>query len=308
MTPADLLLHWVSSFPELRVARVRAAAERLHEPPARIDPADPRSLVYRHRLWRLAGNLLRLGHVEQAPLERWRTVPPTVVWCSDEQGYLCGARSKDVRDRFGHARGVSVAPPASQYNAPEVWSVSGDCAAVAEAAASAGVHITPERGADLLAALPPLSDQLSAAPTDGLPDSVERLDVEAKRRADRWKPFASGSADTVGLYRTRRSPRHYYFRQAVDAPVVRLDTPERRVGAVWQIAGARRSLQYCRSGRVLRMPAVGFGLPLLVDRGLILASGRLPTWADGGWEYHDVGLNRADDAARILGLRIEVSP
>jgi hypothetical protein len=307
MTPGDLLLRWVSSFSELRVARVRSAAERLHEPPAPIDPTDPRMKVYLRRARGLAENLLRLGHVEQASLERWRTVPPTLVWCSGGRAFLCGARSDDVREWLVRAPGVTTAL-APQDNAPEVWLVSGDRGAVAKSAAAVGVHFTLERGGDLLAALPPLNDELALASSEGLPDVVERWNLEAKRRVDRWKLVVSGSAGLAGLYRTRQLPRHYYFRRSVDAPVVRLDTPERRLGAAWRIASTRLSLGYCRSRMVFFVPSIGFGVPLLMDRGLILASGRLPAWAGGGWDYFDIDLRRATDAARILGLRIEVSP
>ncbi len=306
MTYADLLLRWVSSFTELRVARVRSAAERLHEPPAPIDPADPRMLVYRRRARWLAQNLLRLGHVEEASLERWRTVPPTLVWCSGGRGFLCGARSDDVRERLVRAPGVTMTL-LPQHNAPEVWLVSGDRGTVAEAAVAASVHFAPERGGDLLAALSPLKDELARASSEGLPDAVERWNLEARRPVDRWKSVSGGSAGLAGLYRTRQLPRHYYFRRSPGAPVVRLDTPERRLAAAWRIASTRLSLGYCRSRLIFFVPSIGFGLPLLMDRGLILASGRLPTWADGAWAYFDIDPRRATDTARILGLKIKVS-
>jgi hypothetical protein len=233
-------------------------------------------------------------------------VPPTLVWHSGGRGFLCGARSDDIRERLVRAPGVTTAM-LPQHNAPEVWLVSGDRAAVKEAASAAGFHFAPERGGDLLAALPPLKVELARASPEGLPDLVERWNLDAKRRIDRWKSVSAGSAGLAGLYRTRRHPIQYYFRRSSDVPVVRVDPLERHLAAAWGIASTRLSLGYHRSRLILFVPSIGFRLPLLLDRGLILASGRLPARANGGRIYFDIDQRRATDAARILGLKLEVT-
>ncbi len=300
MTPADRLLLWVSSFTELRIARIRAAAKRLLAPSASTDSTGPP----KYGEMRLAGNLLRLGHVEQVNSERWRTVPPTLVWGSDDRGFLCGARSETIRERLSRASGLTAELPMMQNDAPAVWLFSGNVADAKEAALATGIAFARERGGCLLASLPSLADVLASAPEGGLPDVIERWDVSARRRIDRWKPLR-GAPGLDGLYRTQRPPRQYYFRDSVGAPVQRLDTRERQVAAAYRIAGERWSLRHHRSRRVLWVPAVGFGMPLLVDRGLILASGRLPVWASAGWEYDEIDFQRAADVARLLDVRME---
>jgi len=48
-----------------------------------------------------------------------------------------------------------------------------------------------------------------------------------------------------------------------------------------------------------------FGLPLLVDRALILASGRLPLFDQQGWTYSNIDPERARQVARVAGARLE---
>ncbi len=303
MKPADQVLTWVSAFRELRIARVRSAAGRLLQSPATPADFDPRA-GYRRWAFRLAYNLLRLGHVEQANRERWRVVPPVLVWDARGRAILYGARTQHIRERLTKARGLTASPPSTQFNAPEIWAFSGDAADVESAAQGEGVVFALERGGDLLAALPPLADELASAPERTLPDDLERWDFLAKR----WSRAPMGSLDLDGLFRTRRLPSDYFFRAEIHSPAIGLESPDLRKAAAWRLAVARSYLRYDASRMTLTVPAIGFGLPLLVDRGLILASGRLPERTPDGWEYQNIDARRAGNAARILNLRLEVLP
>jgi hypothetical protein len=84
---------------------------------------------------------------------------------------------------------------------------------------------------------------------------------------------------------------------------VRLDSPERRSAAAWSLVPDKH-LGYSPRVRELMLPAIGFGLPLLIERALILSSGRLPELRDGDWKYCEVDPERAQHVARIVGARL----
>jgi hypothetical protein len=306
MSRGDLLLRWASCYQELRAARVQAAAERLCAPPVSMERDDPRMAPYLRAAKRLMRNLVRMGHLEELASDRFRTVPPTLVAQEGDRFLVTGARSEALREQLARTTGASVLPAAPQHEGPAVWQVVGNQDVVASAANAIGLTVTRDRGAELLASLPCLIDTLAGAPSEGIPDKTERWTPDAPIGRPRWRrTTADGHAP--GLYRTVRKPHQWYLRPAEAAPTTRLNTPERRVAAAWLLLRDKVRLEYARDARVLSVPAIGFGLPLLVDRALILASGRLPEWRSRHWDYFDIDPERARHVARILGARIEVS-
>lgn len=303
MSPGDLLLRWVSCYRELRTARVQGAAERLCVPPVLLDRDDPRRKRYVRSARRLTRNLLRLAHVEEAGSDRLLTVPPSIVSIAAGRFLLVGARSEAIVEGLCGARGVTGMPPLPQPDGPAVQCISGTEDSVIVAAERLKLTYVRDRGGELLASLPPLSDTLTAAPQEGIPDRTERWEPDAAIGRPRWTRTRSDSHEP-GVYRTLRMPHQWYLSPPHGGPPLRLDTPERRVAAAWKVLSKKR-LAYSPGRRELSVPATGFGLPLLVDRALILTSGRLPGFGARGWTYFEIDPERAHHVARIVGAPLE---
>jgi len=304
MTPGDLLLGWASCYPEHRIARVQAAAQRLRPPPVEYPKDDPRRARYLNQAKRLMWNLQRLAHVERHKPDRFRVVPPAIV--STEQGrhHLVGARDGALIEELRKAMGPSLIR-GSQIDAPSVLSFEAGEAKVADIAARLKIAQIRDRGLDVLASLPPLSGLLPGAPPESLPERCERREWEsAGNRFGRWTRVSPGTSEP-GLYRTIHKPRHWYLVPRDGGPTLRLDTFERRAAAAWSLAGDKVIRHHRESGD-LRIPPMPFGLPLLADRALILASGRLPTFDfQQGSIYSRIDPARARQVARVVGARVE---
>jgi len=303
MSPGDLLLRWVSCYRELRKPRVQAAAERLFGPPVDLQAEDPRRASYVRTARRLTRNLLRLAHVEEFGADRLLTVPPTIVSLEGGRHILVGARSESMLERLAAERGVSLLPPLPQPNAPHALTLAGEEGALVAAAEKHGITFIRDRSGEVLASLPRLSALLPTAPQEGLPEQCERWEPGSAKRPSRWTRVRS-EGRVPGIYRSLRKPHQWYLAPADGGPTVRLDTPERRSAAAWSLVRDKR-LGYSPQGRELVLPAINFGLPLLVDRALMLASGRLPELRDGAWKYFEVDPERAQHVARIVGARLE---
>lgn len=305
MSRGDLLLRWVSCFAEIRTARLQAAAERLHTPPVPMSRDDPRMGPYIRAAKRLTRNLLRLGHVEEQSKERYCIVPPTLVSLASGRHLLIGARSNALLGEYAMAPGVTVPPVGPQREAPSVWYLAGSDEVIRDASETLGIMVCRDRWGEVLASLPPLADMLAKAPIEGTPDCLHRWNPKAECYRALWQKVKS--AAEVGIYRTVRKPHQWFFRPAAGAETVRLDTPERRVAAAWRLLRGETRIIYDRDNQSLAIPACGFSVPLLVDRGLIMSSGRLPKWQCRHWIYHDIDPWRARHVSRILGAKLEVT-
>lgn len=251
-------------------------------------------------------NLLRLGHLEELTTSRLRTVPPTIISQADNRHLVLGARTIAVREGLSRFPGLSVLPTVSQREGPAVWHVAGSDEAVAAGATALGLTVARDRGTDLLASLPCLADTLGGAPLEAIPDKTEKWNPDATFKQKRWlRTRADGH--TPGVYRTLRKPHQWFFRPVEGASTIRLNAPELRVAAAWLLVRGKVRLVYSQGNCVLSVPANGFALPLLVDRGLILASGRLPEWGSRRANYFDIEHDRARHVARILGAPLEVT-
>lgn len=308
MNPADFLLRWVSYFQKIRAARVRAAAFRLHHSaaPAGHNGRDDPQVLAKRAAWRTAEALLRLGHVEETVPEFWRPLPPALVQNGDS-AFLSGARSEGLRERLSRAAGSEFQVTCQPSLGPEVWTLRGGPDHHAAVARACGLLLFPERGLELLASLPALRDELRRAPVVSLPENLERWHPGVSQGSSRWAPV-SGSQTAPGLFRTRRPPRRWFCRRFPAGPVHSLDTRELRQAGAWEQAASCADLRYTPSPASLSVASVGLSFPLLVERGLISSSGRLPTWAKGRWEFSRVELSRAVAVARVLGIPLLVTP
>ena len=85
---------------------------------------------------------------------------------------------------------------------------------------------------------------------------------------------------------------------------------ERRLGLWWELARTQSVvLTYDRVAEVLRIPRA-VPLPIMIDRGLRLASGLCPKCTANGklLEFDRIGNCRAYHAARILEVPLEIQP
>lgn len=306
MNSGDLLLRWASCFDELRVARVQLAARRLTLPPEKLESDDPRLESFLITAKRLSRNLIRLGHLEERTREVYRTVPPTVLLLSGDRHLLTGCRSDKIRGKFSEAHGVSQPPPVQQEYAPAAWYLEGNEKDVTAASERIGVHVCHDRWGEVLASLPPLSDVLAGASSTWVPEGIEKWNPLAYGNRAKWIQMSTSTEP--GFYRTIQKPHQWYFRLTPELEALRLDTPERQFAAAWLLRTGSTSVCYERESKILSITAIGFSLPMLVDRGLIMASGLLPKRTSKNYQYSRIDLERAQNVARILDTNLKVMP
>lgn len=304
MSKGELLLRWASCFTEIRRPRIQAAAERLCVPNSAMCRNDPRNRRYLEMAKRLTDNLIRLGHLEELARNSLRTVPSTFVPLSGKRHLIVGARSEKILNDF-RANDVSVEiVKGASLDDPDVWILEGNEEKVASVSQQFHVATCRNRWAEVLASLPTVSEILIGAQEETIPAEMERWNHDDSNK--RWTG-KNVSADP-GFYRTLRSPRQWYLRQKAGAPTVRLDTPERRFAAAWLLSSNTESKAFYNSEKSeLVITTVGFRLPLLIDRGLILSSGRLPGYHSEKNTYVDIDTERARQVARILETKLEIS-
>ena len=232
--------------------------------------------------------LERLAHVEfysSTAGADWRVVPPAVaVHQEGDQwvGILCGARPPGLRDRIG--RGPVIWESQAAPGVPNrIRLVATELAAIETPSKAAGVRIQVNAPVCLLAAIPPVDDSRSRvrAMAPAVPGwTIERfltstLRWTAQDQADgRDLEFRDVHGCRTGLFRFRMNyQRFHYLRwrgRTHSVPV--------QVGkyAVLHHSRARGLLQYDPTRSLLSVP-VSCRPPLLVERGLILCTGLLPS-------------------------------
>lgn len=319
----DRLLFWLSSrakppHQETLVRACRALAEH------RRSGVDPSASSTATGGWHpLLDPLYRLGHVERCGDGRFRAVPPTLLLYPDA-ALLYGARSpglwRRLKNRFGER--LRCLPDA---DGPARWQVDTaglDLAAVDEL----GIRCQSERGTELLAGLPNLEQavgELARRRGVPLPQGVPLI------RCERFEP-AQGAGRAgwqkasrkakPGLYRPAERRGQMWLailprpgRAGREGLLSRLDlhTFEERGLFLWhELCRARAVHLFYRPHELWVRHIPRLPLPLLIDRGLRLASGLRPV----GIEYRgipcrcypSIDRRRARQVARILGLRPEV--
>ena len=129
-----------------------------------------------------------------------------------------------------------------------------------------------------------------------------------------------GQPMVPGVYRTVRRQPPVWVHVSRDPDDSRLQarllddrSPEQSLVARWvELARSGQiSLKYDAGARTLAVPDVNVPLPVLVDRALRLASGLCPDVNSDLPQryrvYTNITPNRARQAGRVLGLRVETS-
>jgi hypothetical protein len=310
MTANDLLF-WLSARGQGTWPQFKAAVEELHLTDLSADGAEPMednlgpSGLPHYQVLRL--NLQRLGHVEFSSDDgdiRWRVTPPTLALTDapdGPMGVLVGARSDSVIRRVAESskqlfRDIYAAP-----DCPDQAVFRGPIHQLRAMASQAGLLVQENAALALLSCIPSVDDPASrwqgVVPT-GANWSISRWSV----RDQTWQTITRkqfGSA-TNGLFKF--SQRH----QTIPVLVIRQEAfaVPMAVGKFVQLHARRtRILRYDRQAKRLTIPAT-YRPPFLVERALILCSGRPPKYEILGGRgvlfYDDVSDQVARSAATIL--------
>ena len=318
----DLLL-WMSARGSGSWSQFRAAVEELHVESSDVaEDGEGANDVTAHDLpvyQSVRFALERLAHVEffssNAEAD-WRVVPPVLAVHEEGDqwvGVLCGARFPGLRDRIGRGS-VKWEYQAVPGMPDRICVVTTEVAEMETASKEAGVRVQLKAPVSLLAAVPPVDDSRSrvrARPPEVPGWTVERFLTSTLRwtTQDRTDGRDLELRDVhrcwTGLFRFRMNyQRFHYLRwQGVTyrVPV--------QVGkyAVLRHRRVRGLLQYESLRSVLSVP-VGCRPPLLVERGLILCTGLLPSFnrITGRLQYA-VSREVARLAAGVLRQEIRVS-
>ena len=286
------LLTWMSARGSGSWSQFRAAVEEIHVEPGdteedgeNANDATAGDLpVYQSVRFALE----RLAHVEfySSPAKAdWRVVPPALaVHQEGDQwvGILCGARPPGLRDRIGRGPVTWESQPAPGMP-DRIRLVATELGAMETASKAAGVHIQPEAPVSLLAAIPPVDDSRSRvrAKPPAVPGwTIERFSASTlrwtaqDRAKERGLEFRDVHGCRTGLFRFRMNyQRFHYLRWRGESYIVPVQVGKY---AVLRHRRMRGLLQYDSTRSFLSIP-VSCRPPLLVERGLILCTGLLPS-------------------------------
>jgi hypothetical protein len=310
---ADELLLWLSARKQGSWAQFKGAAEELHTPEddaSREEPAETEEERGRDALplyQRLRLHLERLGHVEFFAAgceDGWRVAPPVLAVNQEKCGWtgiLCGARSDRLLARLGGAAaGKAQVLTAAQDGSPLVYHLSASSRdSFAALAAETGIHVQVDAPLLILGSFPPVSARLLRRPQElprGRDWRVDRFSVEKLSWSESCRDDALNAGAGVFRFQYLYQRQHFLCLHGVAFQMP---------GAVAKYAllhlRRRKVLAYDGPARTLTLPAV-CQPPLLVERALVLYTGRLPSF-DGQTKiltFGGIPPIAAQAAARLL--------
>lgn len=306
---ANELLLWLSARREGSWRQYRAAVEELCSDDKSLTEANGAEEVGEFPLHlRLRLDFERLAHVEffaSECEEGWRVTPPAVAGRRADGewlGVLCGARSDGLLQRIPDAAEpirLDVRPGLGIPDIIRVLAHGED--GVRRFAESAGVLYQSDAPLAILQQLPVASPPSLGSPGAEFPLGGDWSVKEFLADQLRWVTIDRHEAEarTTGLLRFEiyfQRPRHFlkWEGRAHELP---------RAVAMFALLRRRRKqvIRYDRSARTLAVPAV-CRPPLLVERALVLCSGRPPEFSavDSRLTYSDVPDDVASIAAQLL--------
>jgi len=313
----NLLLYWLShhrQVPRYRATKAaRGLVTRIECELATIgdidDLADADCVtqatrqVSKHSRWWFR-DLHRLGHVERltdslGTTTAWQVVPPTFLKLAEDSTLACGARTPQLMAKFSEAGFPGDVTP--QPNAPDVLCIRGDADAVRDFAAESGYRCGDDRGVALLSSMKRLTAEhpaLQSLPDAFLPDQKVKLYVLHDGRF-RWRDYDDELVQPGVVARYGMPQRYAIYR---DGRFLELPNSG-RYAAQWGFVAAADDVcvRYDAHTQTLTVPASP-GLPLLAERALIMASGRLPEFRHPDRVYFEVERLRAVEIVRLLNV------
>jgi hypothetical protein len=286
---ADELLLWLSARKQGTWEQFKGAAEDLHAPDdeaAREDDVDAEEERGRDALplyQRLRLNFERLGHAEFFAAgceEGWRVAPPVLAarqhggsWT----GILCGARSRRLLARLHDAAASKAGLEAEEQDgAPLVHRFAAkDQSALAALAGESGLRFQVEAPLAILYSLPAVCDRALRRPEElplGPDWRVEQFSAEALGWSGSSREDALRTGEGVFRFRFRYQWHHFL---CLHGKAYRI--PGQIAKYVLLRRRRRKILIYDAQALALTLPAA-CRPPLLVERALILCTGRLPAF------------------------------
>jgi hypothetical protein len=282
----NYLLFWASARTSGSWGSFRSATEEFSTLDGETDGAASRGRTY--QTTRL--NFQQLGHIEYgSPSDSdWQVSPPVIAVHEETEGKIaaiaCGARLPGLLNRLNGVPGISF-ESIQVEGQPDVVRVSAETLDALETNAfKAGFLVQKNASMSLLSCLPKITDLASwRAHQRELPfgkqTSVSRLEIN--RAVCRWTESSveEAGASAHGLFRfTRYQQRTHYLRACGQT----FQVPS-QLGNYLLAAGHRcLLLRFNRTTHELTVPAV-CRPPLLIDRALVLCSGKLPTLDRERW-------------------------
>ena len=312
MSANDLLI-WMSARVEGSWPQFRSAVEALHVEEDSRDGSEANedasgSDLPRYQEVRLG--LERLAHVEftsVASKRRWRVVPPTLAVTRSEEecmGILCGARSPDLSTSLLKLPGnVSVDSQPAPGMPDRIRLVSNDVDSLKCIGQGLGLYVQLDAPTALLAAIPPVDDPRSWFPSEAPSTpgwTIHQFSTKTKNLGWQETVLQRALSSSFGLFRFHQRHQRFYFLRwrgrtfQVSVQVGKYAILRRR-------RRVRQIVRHDRSKAVLSVP-VACRPPLLIERALVLCSGRLPRvdMATGRLEYSSVTPEMARMAASLL--------
>jgi hypothetical protein len=307
---ANNLLLFLSARGEGSWQQFRAAVEELHlietetGSGQRDENGDDAGGLPLYQLLRL--NLQRLGHVEffgGASGSDWRVSPPSLALTGHRQGrlgVLAGARSPGLMRRFQETAAtlkVERLPFPASPDQIRIFAV--DHGALAAVAERAGLLVQDDAPLAILANLPTV-DNLSLLREGELPVGKDWAIDQFSTKTLGWRAASRQNATgaTLGLFRfSLRHRKHMLLcvkGRAFEVPG--------QVGKFVALRhNRRRVFSYEVGDEVLCVPAA-CRPPFLVERALILCSGKLPSYDrdSAKLRYYEVNRTTAELACALL--------
>lgn len=293
------LLLWMS-------ARTSGSQQSLRAKIAELRPGGPgTSATFRQAEWDFSS----LGHAEfgaAADGPNWRIAPPVLAaggYTGPCRAILCGARSLRLLESLVRRAGDETITIEEQPRAPDVVAVSAPSAHdLAALAASLGLPIQWNAPiAILLSATPP-----GAIPLDRISMPIGGWSVSrfSKSQLSWVESSAREAADVArGLFRFRADRQPTCHVLVERGEFYACDPASAKYRVLHRARRRRRPLLYDGNTAELTVP-VSCRPPALVERALIVGSGRLPVFRNGRIVYGRVDWGLAASVAAFLGQRL----
>jgi hypothetical protein len=312
---ANELLLWLSARKEGTWNQFRAAVESLHLPDDApgdgdagveddVEEGNSQSGLPIYQELRL--NLQRLAHAEFFARDcddGWRIAPPVLACCEDEAlgwvGILCGARSRGLDARLLAARLEEHREELD--GAPCLRRFAGEREALTQLTDQAGLRLQIDVPLAILGSVPAASRRPLTHPVNlpvGRDWKVERFSAEDLKWNESSRDEAVDSNEGLFRFRVRQQWQLFFC--------LRKKAYEMRQGQLGKFhllrCRRRRVFRYDEPNRLLSMPA-SCRPPMLVERALVLCTGKLPSFdpQHATLIYAGVPPLTARLAARLLG-------
>ena len=255
---------------------------------------------------RVAWELSKLGHAEfghAADGSGWRVAPPVLAagsFSGTPRAVLCGARTRDLLSALANSAGSNQLRMSSQPGGPDTVEVHASSAlALDDIARRTRIPIVWNAALAVLAVCPTaktVSMEERSVPV-GIGWAVSRF--SKSNLAWVASTAADAQAAKVGLFRFKADYGTTYILKeegrawSCDPAIAKYRVLTRR----------HRAISYAASEQKLSV-AAGCRPPELVERALVIASGRLPEFQAGRIVYNQVMRAAAEAVAALLGQRL----